>query len=181
MAQRICSIDGCEEATHARGWCSMHYKRWRRNGDPEVLVIASDPGARFWSKVRIIPDCCWEWQAGTTPYGYGHFSLDGRKVVAHRHAYESLIGPVPEGLQLDHLCRNPACIRPDHLEPVTASENVRRGDMGRERRHQTHCVNGHLYDDENTYWKPNGMRGCLACRRRTSRRWHQKQKEAANV
>jgi hypothetical protein len=85
---------------------------------------------RFWSKVDKTGDC-WEWTAARTN-GYGVFRIGGRKdgrlVPAHRHAYEELVGPIPNGLQIDHLCRNPACVNPSHLEPVTQKENILRGE-----------------------------------------------------
>jgi hypothetical protein len=84
---------------------------------------------RFRSKVRITENC-WEWLASTTEHGYGRFGQGGRGhgwVVAHRWAYEATYGPIPDGLVLDHLCRNPLCVRPDHVEPVTQLENVQRG------------------------------------------------------
>ena len=91
---------------------------------------------RFWDKVDTSGDC-WPWLAAENNWGYGLFNVgsrtDGtrRKAYAHRWSYEHLVGPIPEGLQLDHLCRTPACVRPEHLEPVTPSENVRRGHESR--------------------------------------------------
>jgi len=87
---------------------------------------------RFWDKVQAEPNTgCWLWDANTTRGGYGHFKVSGRMVYAHRLAYEKLVGPIPDGLSLDHLCRVPGCVNPDHLEPVTHAENVRRGDSGK--------------------------------------------------
>lgn len=79
----------------------------------------------FWSYVFFHEDGCWEWTGAKTAAGYGQFTR--RKEYAHRHAYEDLVGPIPEGLVIDHLCRNPSCVNPDHLEPVTQRENIRRG------------------------------------------------------
>ena len=79
---------------------------------------------RFWARVDV--GLCWEW-TGSNDRGYGMFRLDGRTVRAHRWAWETLVGPIPRGLHLDHLCRNPPCVNPDHLEPVTQPENIRRG------------------------------------------------------
>lgn len=70
---------------------------------------------------------CWVWRGGRMPFGYGSVWLDGRTRLAHRVFYERLVGPIPDGLQLDHLCRNPPCVNPAHLEPVTHTENSRRG------------------------------------------------------
>jgi hypothetical protein len=82
--------------------------------------------ARFWAKVEKT-DGCWFWRARIIATGYGSFSLDGRKVMAHRFAYELLVGPIPEDLELDHLCRVRHCVNPAHLEPVTHRENILRG------------------------------------------------------
>ena len=81
---------------------------------------------RFFAKVRIT-DGCWEWEGAKTNNGHASFWFDGHSVMAHRFAYELMVGPVPDGLVMDHACRNRACVRPDHVEPVTQSENVIRG------------------------------------------------------
>lgn len=82
---------------------------------------------RFWERVKKLRTRCWEWQGGKDQNGYGHFSVEGRAIPAHRFAYESRVGPIPRGLVIDHTCRNPSCVRPSHLEPVTPRENWRRG------------------------------------------------------
>ena len=125
---------------------------------------------RFWSKVEK-SDGCWLWTAGTSGK-YGSFRIDGSATTAHRVAYALEVGPVPEGLVLDHLCRNTLCVNPSHLEPVTIAENVRRGDLsgnGAEHRAKTHCPAGHEYAEANTYMYKGG-RHCRACRRETVRR-----------
>jgi HNH endonuclease len=121
-------------------------------------------GGRFWSKVQRSESGCWEWTAAKT-VGYGRFADKGRTLLAHRVAYELLIGPIPEGLQIDHLCRNPSCVNPAHLEPVTSRENLLRG-VGEPARNaaKTHCPQGHEYSPENTY-AYRGMRMCVECRR----------------
>ena len=84
---------------------------------------------RFWGKVnKNAPNGCWEWTAGLFGNGYGHFWTSVRWVGAHRWAYEALVGPIPEGLELDHLCSNRKCVNPAHLEPVTHKENTLRGE-----------------------------------------------------
>lgn len=124
---------------------------------------------RFWKKVdRRGPDECWLWFAWKSSKGYGRFHVDGKGQQAHRVAYEALVGPIPKGLQLDHLCRNPACVNPAHLEPVTGKENVNRGQSAElsaaQQRAITHCPNGHQYTPENTYTDPRGWRNCRKCR-----------------
>jgi hypothetical protein len=109
---------------------------------------------RFWEKViRGKDDECWEWRGAHDTAGYARFHVDmrRRREGAHRFAYELLIGPIPEGLELDHLCRNKGCINPYHLEPVTRSVNVRRALAFNPRKHKTHCPQGHALAGENLY------------------------------
>lgn len=126
---------------------------------------------RFWTKVKKT-DTCWLW-TGTKPDGYGRFYYDGAKRPAHRFAYELLVGPIPAGLEIDHLCRNHGCVNPDHLEPVTHAENLRRGKTRawwNERK--THCKHGHPFTPENTYTYPGRKkRGCRTCTRERHRRY----------
>lgn len=121
---------------------------------------------RFWAKVQKRPGRgCWNWTAATLQ-GYGIFRLDGGTMArAHRVAYELLVGPIPDGLTLDHLCRNPGCVKPSHLEPVTLSENVRRAHANKAR-----CKHGHLFTEENTRRLRNGRRECRECRQYASHR-----------
>ncbi len=104
---------------------------------------------RFWEKVDASGDC-WEWTASCQPSGYGQISIghDGT-LLAHRVAWELLVSPIPIGMQLDHLCRNKRCVNPDHLEPVTWQENLRRGAPGAadQLRGRTHCKWGHSLED----------------------------------
>jgi len=120
---------------------------------------------------------CWEWtgsRAGGRPgRRYGYFYLNGRRQYAHRVAYEMFVGPIPEGLTIDHLCRNRGCVNPDHLEPVTNRENSLRA-------RRTHCVHGHPFDAENTgVQRASGRfdrRRCLTCSRLAQRRYQAKNK-----
>ena len=108
---------------------------------------------------------CWEWQGRRkTKEGYGRI-YDGKDIFTHRYSYEYFREEIPEGLKLDHLCRNPPCVNPDHLEPVTTKENILRGiGLAAVNANKTHCVNGHPFDDVNTYQRPTGGRGCKICR-----------------
>ena len=133
------------------------------------------PLDRFVEKVDFdgpLPPCdpslgpCWLWSAALKGYGYGQFGpRAGVTRSAHRWIYEELVAD-PGDLHLDHLCRTPACVNPDHLEPVTPRENALRGEgfVGREAR-QTHCLRGHEFTPANTYrWGPApNQRKCRAC------------------
>lgn len=124
-----CSQGGCPRPHYGRGLCSLHYKRARRNGgDPTVRqrLRGESVDDRFWARVDALGPC-WLWTGGKTSNGYGRFGVTSKdKRLAHIFAWTTLVGPVPEGLQLDHLCRVRLCVNPDHLEPVTPRENWRR-------------------------------------------------------
>lgn len=138
---------------------------------------------RFWSKVAVAETGCWEWIASRHGNGYGHFKVGRVGTLTHRLAYTSLIGPIPDDLELDHLCRNRACCNPEHLEPVTHAENMRRGigpEASRERqRAKTRCPQGHPYSGQNLYTFPDGRRGCRTCGRAARRTRYQREKATA--
>lgn len=122
---------------------------------------------RFIDKVSLGEGECIEWIGGQAGSGYGQFFV-GRtperksiKVYAHRWSYENFVGPIPDGLQIDHLCRNTLCVNPDHLEPVTGAENLRRSHGNGSK---THCPAGHPYAGANVYISPQGGRVCRTCR-----------------
>ena len=126
---------------------------------------------RFALSYRVAPNGCWLWTQWTTPNGYGRF-WDGGKVLAHRWSYEQRYGPVPEGMQLDHFfCGTRLCVNPDHVRPVTPRENTLRGNSIQAlNAAKTHCIWGHEYTAENTWWY-RGYRNCKACRRKRAREW----------
>lgn len=124
-----CSTDGCGRRHYARGMCQPCYLVWYRRKRYGTKRLSQ--AERFWSKVdRRGAEDCWEWLASRQPNGYGQFSPGGRAggmTTAHRVAYELTFGPIPEGLSIDHLCRNRGCVNPAHLEAVSQRENVQRG------------------------------------------------------
>ena len=107
---------------------------------------------------------CWLLESAPNSNGYGRIQIDGVRGLAHRVMYEHHVGTVPEGLDLDHLCRNRECCNPSHLEPVTRRENLMRGEtIPAMHAAKTHCKRGHEFSPENTYVRKNGTRWCKRC------------------
>jgi hypothetical protein len=134
-------------------------------GDPRLP-------ANFWTKVAADVTGCWLWTGALNSRGYGQFGVNGKSTSTHRISYELFVGPIPEGLTIDHLCRVKACCNPAHLEAVTGAENTRRAyaDL-------TECANGHPYTQENTarYGKRK-RRDCLTCRRAENKRYRDRKR-----
>lgn len=142
--------------------------------DQILDIVQSFDTARFWAKV-LIGDDCWEWTASKDGPGYGIFRLNRRLYKAHRISYELLVGKIPDGLVIDHLCRNRACVNPSHMEPVTNRENILRGEgLAAKQARQTHCKYGHPLFGSNLYVLPRGskkgMRQCRECHRLRQRK-----------
>lgn len=184
---RLCTIEGCNHKVRARGWCGAHYERWRQHGDPMVTYtptrVRGTAEERFWAKVDAFGDC-WEWTSGRDEKGYGKFRAASSQnhMGAHVFSWKTLVGPIPDGLELDHLCRNPPCVNPDHLEPVTHAENVRRGVVAHVLRARaakiTHCPRGHAYAGENLVIDGNA-RKCRKCKNDGwNRRYWEKKNDA---
>lgn len=121
---------------------------------------------------KVIPEPnsgCWLWMGAWDQCGYGSFWHEGKCWRVHRLAYEVLVGPIPDDFEIDHLCRTRCCINPAHLEAVSRAENMARIHWPNSAK--THCAQGHLFDEANTYWRPNGKgRQCISCTRERMRR-----------
>ena len=147
---------------------------------PSGVYDRGTPEERFWPKVNKT-DSCWLWTASKSSDGYGGFRLAGKMVRAHRFAYELLVGPIPDGLELDHLCRVRECVNPKHLEAVTLQENIRRGNTGKNNGNKTHCPQGHEYTEANIYITPEGKRHCRECGRIRMRAYHAKKRAMKGI
>ena len=138
---------------------------------------------RFWAKVDFNGPLwngtpCWVWAASLDREGYGLFWF-GRNVLAHRFAYVAVKGPIPEELEVDHLCRNRACENPQHMEPVTRQVNVLRGiSFSAVNAVKTQCLRGHLFDERNTRIGTLGSRFCRECQREYRRSYQRRRAKA---
>lgn len=144
------------------------------------------PASR-WRRVEPCPATgCWLWTGKTATNGYGVIVASPGKGGAHRYFYQTLIGDVAKGLDLDHLCRVRCCVNPYHLEPVTRSVNLKRGANGDVIRSRmalvVACPSGHPYDEANTYYRPGTrQRDCLTCRRARSDAYNKRVAAAARA
>ena len=135
--------------------------------------------------IPVTESGCWLWTGATNSKGYGYIFVSNahpaRIIMAHRHSYERSIGPIPKGLQLDHLCRVRCCVNPHHLEPVDTRTNLMRGvGIAKMNALKTHCIHGHEFTETNTELTKTGerirRRRCITCRRkRDAKRWRKKE------
>jgi hypothetical protein len=180
--ETTCKTEACNRSAWARGLCGTCYARWRSRQPLPLRPLVED---RFWAKVdKGGPDPthrpglgpCWLWTAKTDRAGYGRFRLDGKTPTAHCVAYEMVVGPIPPGLQLDHLCRVTGCVRPAHMDPCTAAENTRRARALVP--WATECGNGHPWTEDSTFWWVNTtglrVRTCRICHAASERRRRQR-------
>ena len=175
----ICSVDACPTRVESHGYCVKHWRRVQAHGAPDVLVRPWDADLRF-ERDHVVNAVtgCWHWAGkDRNQFGHARWFVGGKHLCVHRWAYERFVGPIPEGLVIDHLCRNPGCVNPAHLEPVTQPENVMRAETAITtiNAKKTHCKWGHEFSIENTAMSHNNGRPSRQCRHCRSRR----SKEAA--
>lgn len=166
MVPKICSVDDCDRALLAKSLCQLHYTRLRNTGTTDARKRPTEL-ERFWSKVEKT-STCWIWHgARMKTYGHALFKPDGQNNVgAYRYSYELHRGPIAEDLVVDHLCRVPWCVNPDHLELVSSGTNVLRGiGPGAINKRKTHCIRGHEFAGDNLRITPQGGRICRECER----------------
>lgn len=132
---------------------------------------------RFEGRVKIdLSTGCWEWQLYVSKSGYGQMTyLNKQGVSAHRVSYELHVGPIRDGLTVDHICFNTICVNPDHLQLLTRVENIQRTPASL----LPHCRHGHAYDEANTYINQRGRRSCRRCNLAAALRYKQRKQEAA--
>lgn len=151
-----------------------HFEQRRRARKAEKRSHLNKRIPQFFHNVEVIPNGCWLWWGRRTEDGYGIFGIPKR---AHRVAYELFIGPIPDGMQLDHLCRVRHCVNPAHLEVVTGKENTLRGNtITGLNAQKTHCPANHPLEGDNLYIDARGGRACVICRREAVRRYQRKGK-----
>ena len=187
MAKRtrnICCIPECTGFVVGWNWCTKHYERWRKYGDPLFTKTgAGKPLAeRFQSKTRPAANGCIEWTAGQVSFGYGGFHWRGKLWRAHRMAWTLAHGDIPDGLTVDHMCRNRLCVNVAHLRLLTLGENAA---DGKAHHHYAilgmkpgHCLAGHEMTPENTYIVPaTGRRCCQTCKKANGARRYREHPE----
>lgn len=165
-----CVADDCVRPVAGRGLCMLHYQRWKRTGKGASLPLRTAE-ERFWPLVdKRGPSECWPWLGNVSRHGYGRFRRDATPTGnenAHRFSYRIAKGEIPDGFQVDHLCRNTRCVNPAHLEAVTPRVNTLRSTNPTANNAKlAECRRGHPFDADNTLMSPNGrQRICRTCKR----------------
>lgn len=154
-----CAVIGCNKRTWAKGLCGTHYSHNRIHGSPVTKRSLIRNSETFLQRVDRT-ESCWVWLGSIDSEGYGQFGKNNTTIKAHRAAYVFFKGEIPDHMELDHLCRNRRCVNPDHLEPVTHAENIRRANAV-----MTHCKRGHSKAEYNA----NGR--CMECHRMRANNW----------
>lgn len=183
MPKSICSFDPCERPSKSLGLCAAHWQQqYDGRGLQPIQRWSNDMGSLKESIEERLDKTdgesgCWVWSGMVNQDGYGLVKIRGKRVMVHRAYLQETGVSIPEGLTVDHLCRNRACANPDHLELVTNLENVMRGfSPPAVNARKTECKRGHPFDAVNTYVAPNGNRACKECRRMHLRKWRSKSK-----
>lgn len=132
-----CTIEGCGKPVLAKGWCSMHYNRWRKNGDPLTIRQEQHHGLSLMERLlarRQINGSCWEWTGSADVRGYGRLNIGNAPVLVHRASWEAHHGPIPAGKYVCHRCDNPKCFRPEHL--FLGDQQMNMDDKMKKKRHR---------------------------------------------
>lgn len=166
MSARGCVVVDCERPHNSHGYCGMHGKRLERqgttdhSGNPRNFPILD----RLMYYVEKT-DTCWHWVGMTCSRGYGRIAYHGGLKQAHRISYELHVGPIPDGLEIDHLCRVRHCVNPEHLEPVTHKANVMRAPLSLPNvaSNLTKCIEGHTEDERAWTANSNFDKFCRSC------------------
>lgn len=161
-----CVARDCDKPQRTKSLCTMHYQRLNKRWSTDN---PNDIETRFWDKCIVQDNGCWEWQGYINPGGYGNFgSGNGKVILTHRWTYQRFSGPLIEGMEIDHLCRNTRCCNPEHLEQVTRQVNAGRTTGFKDTHYamgnRTHCKWGHEMTPENSYKRPDRVNS-YACRK----------------
>ena len=180
--EQTCIYPGCGAKRHVTaGWCSGHHRQVRDGEEPRPIYRSLEE--RFFAKVNKT-ETCWLWIGATNHLGYGQlWDVDTKRVdMAHRVSVRMSGREIPDGWEVDHLCRIPSCVNPEHLEPVTHAVNMERAPASaiQFQRAKTHCPQGHEYTPDNIYKKTNSSGGisreCRACKADAQRRYRAKKR-----
>lgn len=155
MVPKICSIPECGKPSRKRSWCNSHYMNWFRHGDPTVAAKIPTIEEQFWARVQKA-ETCWLWTGVINDGGYGIFSVNGKRTRAHRFSWELANSEIPEGMQVDHRCRNRECVNPAHLRVVTNKQNAEHVEGWA---HSSNKFRGVTFDRRRNVWRAQVTHG----------------------